>query len=366
MFKKLIRVVLTLAAISTGVATGMSITEKIDITELFKISLSKSLLEIIFVVLFGLILGILIYILAPLIINQGQKLAKYVEREITQVPAEQVAIGFIGLIAGFLVAFVIGGFTQNLIPIAPINNAFGVVLYLFLGYLGVRVATSSKVDISKIADSISKLPFGTKDVHITSGCPKILDTSVIIDGRILDVCKTKFIEGKLIVPEFVLKELRHIADSSDALKRKRGRRGLDVLKKLQTEIDVEVVIDSTDFDDVQEVDIKLIKLAQLLNGMVATHDYNLNKVADLHGISVLNINELANAVKPIVLPGEDMIVSVVKEGKENNQGLAYLDDGTMIVIENGRDLIGKTVTVIVTTALQTAAGKMIFVKPKEI
>lgn len=364
MFKKLTRIILTIAAVSTGVALGINISDEINISELTKFSTSKSLVDVLFVLLSGLILGIIVFILAPFFINQAQKFAKYIEKEITQVPAEQVVLGFVGLIAGFLLAFVVGGFTKNLIPIDAINNAVGVVLYLFLGYLGVRVASKAKPDFARFIEGFGKLSFGSKDHTSLYAKPKILDTSVIIDGRILDICKTKFMEGQLVIPEFVLEELRHIADSSDALKRKRGRRGLDILKKIQTEIDVEVVIDSTDFKDVNEVDIKLIKLAQKLGGMVATHDYNLNKVADLHGVEVLNINELANAVKPIVLPGEDMTVSVVREGKENNQGLAYLDDGTMIVIENGRTLIGETIAVTVTTALQTAAGKMIFVKPK--
>ncbi len=362
MFKKLIRIVLTLAAISSGASFGKGIAKEINISEIVNLSLNESLTNILFVFLFGLIFGITVFILSPFFINQAQRLAKYFEKEITQVPAEQVAIGFLGLIAGFLVAYVVRGFVTNLVQVEAISNAVSVILYLFLGYLGIRVATGAKIDIGKLTENFNIPTFSLSGEN--SAKAKVLDTSVIIDGRILDICKTKFIEGKLIVPEFVLKELRHIADSSDALKRKRGRRGLDVLKKLQTEIDIEVVIDSTDFVDVGEVDIKLIKLAQKLDGMVATHDYNLNKVADLHGVVVLNINELANAVKPVVIPGEEMLVSVVKEGKENNQGLAYLDDGTMIVIENGRSLIGETISVVVTTALQTAAGKMIFVKPK--
>ncbi len=363
MFKKLIRLLLTLAATSTGAALANNMTkaEGFDLTEWLNLPFGKTITDFMFIGVCGLILGLFIYLLSPFLIRQGERLAKYIEREITKLPAEQVIVGFVGLISGFLVAFIISGLTKNLIPLDIINNAIGVVLYLFLGYLGVRVALGSKLDFSRVLESFGKLTTTGKTDGAKS---KVLDTSVIIDGRILDICKTKFIEGKLIIPEFVLKELRHIADSSDALKRKRGRRGLDILKKLQTEIDNEVVIDGTDFKDVGEVDIKLLKLAQKLDGMVATHDYNLNKVAVLHGVDVLNINELANAVKPIVLPGEEMLVTVVKEGKENNQGLAYLDDGTMIVIENGRNLIGETITVIVTTALQTAAGKMIFVKPK--
>ncbi len=167
-------------------------------------------------------------------------------------------------------------------------------------------------------------------------CPKILDTSVIIDGRIADICRTGFIEGPLVIPEFVLEELQHIADSSDALKRNRGRRGLDILNKIQKELDIEVIIDDKKFEEEKEVDTKLLKLTQLLKGKIITNDYNLNKVAEVQGIDVLNINELANAVKPIVLPGEEMVVQVIKDGKESGQGLAYLDDGTMIVVESGK------------------------------
>ncbi len=192
---------------------------------------------------------------------------------------------------------------------------------------------------------------------------KILDTSVIIDGRIADVAKSGFVEGTLIVPEFVLEELRHIADSSETLKRNRGRRGLDILKQMQKEPHVNIQILTQDFDDIQEVDSKLVKLAQIMDARIVTNDFNLNKVAELHGVRVLNINELANAVKPIVLPGEEMNVKVIKEGKEDGQGVAYLDDGTMIVVDDGINFMNQRVSVLVTSILQTAAGRMIFAKP---
>ena len=189
---------------------------------------------------------------------------------------------------------------------------------------------------------------------------KILDTSVIIDGRIADICETGFVDGTLVVPQFVLKELQFVADSSDALKRNRGRRGLDILQKIQKMASVEVIVSDMDFPNVREVDLKLIELARSLQGKIVTNDFNLNKVAQLRGIEVLNINELANALKPVVLPGESMKVFILKEGKEYNQGVAYLDDGTMVVVDNARRLIGKTIDVIVTSVLQTTAGKMIF------
>jgi uncharacterized protein YacL len=189
---------------------------------------------------------------------------------------------------------------------------------------------------------------------------KILDTSVIIDGRIADVCDTGFVDGTLVIPQFVLKELQLVADSSDGLKRNRGRRGLDILQKIQKMADVEVIISDMDFPEVREVDLKLIELARALQGKIVTNDFNLNKVAQLRGVAVLNVNELANSLKPVVLPGEIMKVFILKEGKEFNQGVAYLDDGTMVVVDNARKMISKTIDIVVTSVLQTTAGKMIF------
>jgi uncharacterized protein YacL len=189
---------------------------------------------------------------------------------------------------------------------------------------------------------------------------KILDTSVIIDGRIADVCETGFLDGTLVVPQFVLKELQLIADSSDPLKRNRGRRGLDILQKIQKMAGVQVSVSDLDFPDVREVDLKLIELARKLEGKIVTNDFNLNKVAQLRGVEVLNVNELANSLRPVVLPGEQMQVFVLKEGKEYNQGVAYLDDGTMVVVDNARKMISKTIDIVVTSVLQTTAGKMIF------
>lgn len=189
---------------------------------------------------------------------------------------------------------------------------------------------------------------------------KILDTSVIIDGRIADVCETGFLDGALVVPQFVLKELQLIADSGDAMKRNRGRRGLDILQRMQKMADIEVVVSDLDFPDVREVDLKLIELARALRGKIVTNDFNLNKVAQLRGVDVLNVNELANSLKPVVLPGEIMKVFILKEGKEQNQGVAYLDDGTMVVVDNARKMISRTIEIVVTSVLQTTAGKMIF------
>lgn len=194
---------------------------------------------------------------------------------------------------------------------------------------------------------------------------KLLDTSVIIDGRIADVCETGFIEGTFIAPQFILQELQHIADSPDSLKRARGRRGLDVLHRMQKMSTLNVKIVEQDFPKIKEVDAKLVALAKNLNAKIITNDFNLNKVAELQGVTVLNVNELANAIKPVVLPGETLKAFIIKEGKEHNQGVAYLDDGTMVVVDNGRKLIGKNVNVTVTSVLQTTAGRMIFAKTKD-
>jgi uncharacterized protein YacL len=194
---------------------------------------------------------------------------------------------------------------------------------------------------------------------------KILDTSVIIDGRIADICETGFVDGVLIVPQFVLRELQHVADSADSLKRNRGRRGLDILQRIQKMAGLTVQIVENDYPNIREVDLKLIELAKELEAKIVTNDFNLNKVAQLQGVEVLNINELANSLKPVVLPGEIMKVFILKEGKEYNQGVAYLDDGTMVVVDNAKKMMGKTIDTVVTSVLQTTAGKMIFGRYEE-
>ena len=194
---------------------------------------------------------------------------------------------------------------------------------------------------------------------------KILDTSVIIDGRVADISEAGFLEGPLIIPQFVLKELQQIADSPDSLKRNRGRRGLDILQRMQKNMEIDIQFLDQDFPKIKEVDAKIVALGKELDAKVLTNDFNLNKVAELQGVGVLNINQLANAVKPVVLPGEMMNVYILKEGKEAGQGVAYLDDGTMVVVDNARRLIGKSLDVLVTSVLQTTAGRMIFTRPKE-
>lgn len=261
-----------------------------------------------------------------------------------------------GIVFGILFAWLIIG-VFRLIPMDDdIRAEFNGLLILIFAYLGMVMAVRGKDEFNIIIPYIKLKREGQREEIA------LLDTSVIIDGRIADICHTKFIQGILIIPRFVLKELQQIADSADPIKRNRGRRGLDMLNKIRKSGAVEVKIHEDDFPDINEVDAKLIKLAKLLTAKVFTNDYNLNKIAELQGVTVLNINELANALKPVVIPGELMEVKIVKEGKEYNQAVAYLDDGTMVVIDNAKQLIGHTAKVLVTSVLQTAAGRMIFAK----
>lgn len=365
--QKIIRGVLALAGASAGVGYGLVLAKNPRFLEMLGETRAFGFMSFFFPILFGILLGIIAYIFAPMLMRFGVRLSKYIEKELEKVPSHQIAIGVAGLIPGLFIAYLISNL-YKIIPIAFLGEALSVVTYIFLGYLGINLALRNFSEISRLPDLFRKSGQGNLAGQLSSknyegSRPKILDTSVIIDGRIADITKTGFVEGPLVIPEFVLEELRHIADSSDGLKRNRGRRGLDILKTIQNGEKVEVQISDADFEDVAEVDIKLLKLAQKIGGMVVTNDYNLNKVAALQGVDVLNINELANAVKSVVLPGEEMVVTVVKEGKEFNQGVAYLDDGTMIVIEGGKRFMSQSKNVRVTSVLQTAAGRMIFAKP---
>lgn len=317
-------------------------------------------------VLGAIIFFILSYLLADYIVG----FLKWVEEGLIKIPVVDLFFGTIGLIVGLLVAYLIN------IPIKDtslkiVSEILPLFLTVIIAYLGFQVGFRRREEFmnlltiarkergKKLDDEVEKK--SSSKPHVK---PKILDTSVIIDGRIADICQTHFLEGTILIPLFVLEELQHIADSSDALKRNRGRRGLDILNRLQKELHVDVEMYEGDFEEIQEVDSKLVRLAKVIDGIVVTNDFNLNKVCDFQGVEVLNINDLANAVKPVVLPGEELSVQVIKDGKEQKQGIAYLDDGTMIVVEEGRDYIGKTIEVIITSVLQTSAGRMIFAKPK--
>lgn len=311
--------------------------------------------EIRYTNLYGIIIafGMLGYLLGPLFYQRIVIFNKILDETIHNFKPSTVISGILGLTVGLIISALIS---------LPLISAFNpkeifpliMILYVVISYIGgiisIKLNLFSKYSPGALKEGIS---------------PKILDTSVIIDGRILDISKTGFIEGEFIVPGFVLAELRHIADSSDILRRNRGRRGLDILKKMQEEVGDKIKFLEEDFEDIEEVDNKLLKLAEIKKATIITNDYNLNKAATLKGIKVLNINELANALKPLVLPGEEMKIQIIKEGKEPDQGVGYLDDGTMVVVEDGINYMGETIEVSITNMLQTPAGRVIFARPKE-
>ncbi|TFG63650.1 MAG: TRAM domain-containing protein [Nitrospirales bacterium] len=282
------------------------------------------------------------------------------EQRLQSVPLPVALWGGVGLISSLLFAGLIG-LSTGLIGIGD-HSVFSLLATLMM-FLGVPYwGLSMGIRFGKEGWAQPEPASGSGEQRLKL---KLLDTSVIIDGRIADLCETGFIEGTLIVPHFILQELQHISDSSDGLKRARGRRGLDILNALQKMTNIQVKLVEDDFPHVKEVDTKLIELGKQMNGKVLTNDFNLNKVAGIQGVEVLNINDLCNALKPVVLPGETIRVFVLKEGKESGQGVAYLDDGTMVVVDHARTSVGKTVDVIVTSVLQTSAGRMIFTRLKE-
>ena len=347
----------------------------------------------IWVILLMLSLGV---ILVPFIVRSLEILVERIVSNTAKLAATEILSMVIGLIIGLVIASLIG---TGLARVDVVGPYLSILLIIILGYIGLLVGYRMREDFANLvhsrenrqkqlveavtkaegekaekADKAEKSEkaekpekggfFSRREKKSWQAPPKVLDTSVIIDGRIADVYRSGFLEGDLVVPQFVLDELRHIADSNDALRRNRGRGGLDCLNSLQEEFGSSIVITDADYPDVAEVDSKLLKLAQDLRGAVVTNDYNLNKVAKLQGMRVLNINELSNAVKPVAIPGEEMIATIVKEGKEAGQGVAYLEDGTMIVVENGYKFIGRRLQLIVTSILQTAAGRMVFARPK--
>jgi len=280
------------------------------------------------------------------------------EKDLRKISLKIILGGVIGMIIGLLIALILG-FGLNMVSKIRENQQIVPWIYLLLtgilGYLGL-VLGSKKIE---------EFNFRTPGVK-TDSDNRILDTSVIIDGRIADICDSGFMDGEIIVPRFVLNELQLVADSSDSIKRSRGRRGLDILNRMQKSSNITIKIIEQDFPKIKGVDAKLVALAQKMNAKLLTNDFNLNKVAELQGVRVLNINELANSMKPVVLPGEQMSVKIIKEGKESGQGVGYLDDGTMIIVDGAQKLLNANVEVIVTSMLQTTAGRMIFSELKDV
>ncbi|HLS35983.1 MAG TPA: PIN/TRAM domain-containing protein [Bacillota bacterium] len=322
-------------------------------------------LNYIVAILGALALFLFSYVIADYLVH----FLKWVEEQLIKIPMGDLLFGSLGLIIGLVIAYLVNISIKD-ISLPIISQVVPIFLTIILGYLGFQIGFRRREEFINVFQVVrrerekDRKKINTEETKSNTLKPKILDTSVIIDGRIADICQTHFLEGTIVIPQFVLGELQHIADSSDVLKRNRGRRGLDVLNTIQKDLPVEVEIYEGDFEDIPEVDSKLIRLAKEMDGVLVTNDYNLNKVSDLQGVRVLNINDLANAVKPVVLPGEELVVQVIKDGKEEKQGIAYLDDGTMIVVEEGKDYIGKSIEVLITSVLQTSAGRMIFAKPK--
>lgn len=305
--------------------------------------------------IFGAIIGSFI---SPYLIKSLFMFTSTVEKSLSAMSTRDLIAGTLGLFLGLIIANLVGLAFGSVPYIGPYVS---VALSIILGYLGMHLVVSKKSELAGWLHLHAEGSFDkkkNKDHHTG----KLLDTNVIIDGRVADIYRSGFLEGPIIVPVFVLEELQKIADSSDILKRNRGRRGLDILNHMRKNSKDDVIIVTNDFEDISEVDSKLVKLAREKNYKIVTNDYNLNKVAELQGVAVLNINDLAIAVKPAVIPGEQIFVQLVKSGKEEGQGVAYLEDGTMIVVENGSQCIGKEVPVIITSVLQTSAGKMIFAK----
>ena len=365
MLNKIFRGVLTLVGGVVGYALFMLTRFLVERngSDFFK-GLTQGKLALCMIV-YVLIFAFIFFMIVPLINRQSKKMAKSLESDLQNTSSGEVVMGTVGLLIGLILAYLLSNL-YGLIRLPYVPIILSIITYAMLAYTGAIIGRRQGLTfINSLNLGRMSRQGGGERKGKQASTPKILDTSVIIDGRILDIMETGFLEGPIVIPEFVLVELRHISDSSDSLKRNRGRRGLDVLNKIRDDYGVEIYDTNGDksLEEIPEVDVKLLKLAQRMDGKVVTNDYNLNKVAGIKGVEVLNINELANALKPVVLPGEKMNLFLVKEGKNSGQALAYLDDGTMIVVEEGRKYIGKSTDVIVTSVLQTSAGRMIFAKP---
>lgn len=317
----------------------------------------------VFQVITTLLVGLIGFLIAPWI---SIKPIKAIHKHLSKVSAQTLVFGSAGLIVGAIIAAILA-YPISLLP-KPLGSILPFVALLLFGYLGTVIFVARQKELQNIFKTLGKGGRGAEksDDNSIKGSQRILvDTSAIIDGRIADIARTGFIPGRLLIPRFVLNELQYVSDSADNLRRQRGRRGMEVLSELQKDPSIPVTITDIDVEGVREVDERLIVLARQMNCPILTNDYNLNRVAELQGVSILNINELANAVKAILLPGESLEMKIIQEGKEYGQGVGYMEDGTMVVVENGHKYIGKTVPITVTKVLQTAAGRMIFAKPEQ-
>ena len=354
MFKKIMKGVMLILGAAAGYGISLLTLSLVPTFQQYSIYIS---------VFLSLLFAIIFYLLSNTIYAKLINVGDRVEIELRRFTSQELILGIVGLLLGLVIAFFLSQLAMS-IEVPILGPVLSVLLYILLPYIGIIVTTRRK-DIASVGDKFTQRSSGKKYRRKDEKSYKILDTSVIIDGRIKDIASSGFIEGTLLIPKFVLQELQHIADSADDQRRKRGRRGLDILKQMQNEARVDIEVSNEKIDGVEEIDDKILELASILNAKVLTNDYNLNKVAQVRDIEVLNINELANAVKPVILPGEELEVEIVRAGKEKNQGLAYLSDGTMIVVEEAKKRIGEKLNVEITTVLQTAAGKMMFAKIKD-
>jgi uncharacterized protein YacL len=318
---------------------------------------------IIYQIFTTLIVGFIGFLIAPWI---SIKPLTAIRKRLSSVSAQTLLYGLIGLIVG-LISTALLAYPFSLLP-DPLGSILPFVSVLLFGYFGIALFVSRQKDFHNLFQSFSKSGSAASDKGEPGGLQDsrriLVDTSAIIDGRIADIARTGFIPGRLLIPRFVLNELQYVSDSADNLRRQRGRRGMEVLSELQKDATIPVTITDIDVEGVREVDERLIVLARQLSCPILTNDYNLNRVAELQGVSILNINDLANAVKAILLPGETLMMKIIQEGKEYGQGVGYMEDGTMVVVEDGHKFIGKTIDIEVTKVLQTAAGRMIFAKPE--
>jgi uncharacterized protein YacL len=372
--KVVIRLLLTILGIALGYSLGILIYMLVISTYTEEMEASAKTMEIAIPVVGAIVLGILAFFISGRMVRNWRRIGQQLENRISRFSAFQLIGGGTGLILGLLAAYLISGLLGN-IRILYLGVVLSIVAYIVFGGIFTLVG-------ARLGKQLSDRSTG-EDLR-TSGAayfqnrrnaprkrreaiPKIFDTSVLIDGRIMDLMKTGFIEGDIIIPEYVLTELRHLSDSSDPIKKAKGRRGLAVLKDIRSYYGIEIynTYSDKDWDGVEEVDMKLLRLAQKLDAKIVTNDFNLIQVAEIQEIPVLNINDVVNALRTVVIPGEDLRVSVIREGRENNQGVGYMPDGTMIVVEGGKNLIGKDVNTEVTSVLQTASGRMIFAKPRK-
>lgn len=370
MLKKTLRLLSVPLGALLGVGAALSVLQILK--DYFDITLGKNaiLMTSIIVSLTGLLFAVAAFFISNPLSDWLVQKIQQTEKRLKEMPMKDMLLGVSGLIVGLLLAFLLGQ-AAALIDSWIISLTVNLLLYIVFGMLGVRVALSRRDDIRfsflrrRRKGDAAALDEDESEEAASAVAPKILDTCVIIDGRIVDIYATGFIEGQLVVPKFILSELRRISDSDDALKRNRGRRGLDVLARLQLQQKDMLLLEDTDYPELNEVDDKVLQLAKDKGYAIITNDFNLNKLATVQGLKILNINELSNAVKSVMLAGEEIVLTITKEGKEPAQGIGYLDDGTMIVVEGGRRYLGETVNAVVTSILQTSAGRMIFAKIKE-